>query len=327
MRESNEHYLKLFNEARKSTLELVYRDQMRIRDIYKEVAKEFAKKAKVATKGTLTERFAKDYLISINEEIELLNRALNKLVNSSCEEAVKAYTNVQLSFFDEIGQAVDIKMDNSFRKVLSAVNRDAVIQVVKGSMYHDHKGLSERIWVNGQRLNDDVGNMLERAIASKKSAYEFAKDVEVFVDPEAKKDWDWKKVYPGSGKKVDYNAQRLARTAINHAAFLSNMKSCDMNPFVEGIKWRLSSAHIDRQVIPFGEDECDEYASQDEFGLGAGVFEKGYVPVPHPQCLCSQLAYIPKSTRQIGNELADWVNGKPNNNLDKFERQYGFKFL
>ena len=64
------------------------------------------------------------------------------------------------------------------------------------------------------------------------------------------------------------------------------------------------------QVIPFGPDECDEYAEHDE-GLGLGNFKPEEIPVPHPQCLCAQWAVIPDSLEDIGARIGAWASGEP----------------
>lgn len=47
-----------------------------------------------------------------------------------------------------------------------------------------------------------------------------------------------------------------------------------------GSRWMLSPLHT-------VEDICDEYATQDQHGLGAGVYPRGHEPAyPHPMCRC-----------------------------------------
>lgn len=70
-----------------------------------------------------------------------------------------------------------------------------------------------------------------------KSAFDIAKDLEEYVDPKAKKSWDWKKVYPGVSSKIDYSAQRLARTMPAHAYQQSLEATVKNNPFIDGYIW------------------------------------------------------------------------------------------
>ena len=167
-------------------------------------------------------------------------------------------------------------------------------------------------------MDKDMSYMLEKAVILKKSAFDFAKDIEQYVNPESRKPWDWSKVYPGTRKQIDFNAQRFARTSINHAYWLSNTRSCSKNPFATVMRWELSNSHYERQVLPFGEDICDELARQNWYRLGTGNFPVNEVPIPHPMCLCVQYAVIPKSMEDIGKELRAWTQGEPNPLLDEW---------
>lgn len=100
------------------------------------------------------------------------------------------------------------------------------------------------------------------------------------------------------------------------------MKVCTENPFVTAMHWDLSNAHDERQVIPFGPDECDEYAEHDE-GLGEGNWKPEEIPVPHPQCICVQLAVIPESLEDIGRQIGAWASGEPDERLDEWYDKYG----
>src|SRR5690606_7061939 len=81
-------------------------------------------------------------------------------------------------------------------------------------------------------------------------------------------------------RRLGYDAARIARTesaaAFREADSLAALRS----PVVAGLQLRLSPRH------PVW-DVCDVYATLDLYGLGAGVFPPGKVPVlPHPHCLC-----------------------------------------
>lgn len=84
----------------------------------------------------------------------------------------------------------------------------------------------------------------------------------------------------------------------------------------------MSAEHNERQVKPYGPDECDDYATHDE-GLGIGNFLPENLPLFHPNCLCVQLAVIPQSLEEIGTEIGDWMVGAPNARLDKWYEKYG----
>ena len=137
------------------------------------------------------------------------------------------------------------------------------------------------------------------------------KDLEKHVNPNAKKPWDFRKVYPGlRSRKIDYNAQRLLRTSITQMYQLESTRKARENPFVTKAKWNLSSEHYSRQVQHFGPDICDEYAGK--------FFNLNDVPLQHPQCLCYITYEIPKNMDQIAKEIKNWIDGEANPRIDRW---------
>ena len=141
-----------------------------------------------------------------------------------------------------------------------------------------------------------------------KSAFDIAKDLEEYVDPKAKKSWDWKKVYPGVSSKIDYSAQRLARTMPAHAYQQSLEATVKNNPFIDGYIWHSGT----------GKRTCEICRERD-----GKFFAKGKLPMDHPNGRCT---FITKgqSMMDISDRLADWVNGKSDKGIDKYmEDLYG----
>ncbi|OAA84459.1 hypothetical protein [Clostridium coskatii] len=154
-------------------------------------------------------------------------------MKSSAEYA----TAIQIDFFEQINMRYGLGMSKSFTSMFSQVPSDVVDELVKGNIYKDGRGLSKRIWWTGNKVNADIDKIIQKGIAEKKSAIELAQDLQTYVNPDAQKDWNWKKVYPGTSKTIDYSAQRLARTSISHAYTLSLLKSCERNPFITKVRW------------------------------------------------------------------------------------------
>ncbi len=324
---NNSLYMDLVHKSRKKHLQLTLDNYKYIRNLYKDAAKDLEAMAKTARKDSLNERWIRDYQKTINEEIKILNKIISTKVREDMGSSAQNATYVQLDFFHGIGLRYGFNSDESFNPIFSSTPTNVIKELVAGEFYKDNKSLNERIWSNSNKTKKDIDYIIQKGILLKKSSYELAKDLQVYINPEEEKPWPWKKVYPGAGNKtIDYNAQRLARTAINHAYFLANIRSCSKNPFVEGIHWELSTSHYIRQVEKWGEDICDEYANQNNYKLGRGNFPIEEVPVPHPQCLCSQWAFIPKSLDEIGTELRRWLDGESNFKLDNWYMKYGLEF-
>lgn len=320
--------MKLINEARKKQLKLTQKEYLEIKKLYKDVAKELKTKSSKANKGSLTERWLKDYQKAIEEQIKQLNKILYVKNKESIKTASEIASHIQLDFFSLINKKFDLGMDKTFRTMFSKVPNKILAEMLNGGFYKDGRGLNKRIWFNSKKINFNIDYIINKALAEKKGAYELAKDLEKYINPDAKRDFEWKKVYPGVGNKtIDYNAQRLARTSINHAYFFANHRSCEKNPFIAAMHWELSGSHYDRQVKKWGEDICDVYAKTDEFGLGVGNYPvKGNNRTPHPNCLCVQYAVIPDSLDDISKRLKDWLGGNEDSVLDAWYKEYGLEF-
>ena len=313
---ASEDYLPLFRKARREHLGNIARVSAEIVKLYRDAAADLAARAAASRKGSLTERWASEYAESLKKRTAELNAGLYEVTLQGLKRSAGLPTIAMGEWWEMVG-------GQSFRDAFAATPDSVLAGIIEGSFYKDNKGLSERIWRVADSFEKDIGYIVNRGIAEKKSALELARDLEQYVKPPAKRDFDWGKVYPNlSGKKVDFNAQRLARTSINHAYHLDNVKVCTENPFVTAMHWDLSNAHYERQVIPFGLDECDEYAAHDE-GLGEGNFKPEEIPVPHPQCLCVQWAVIPRDLEDIGAQIGRWASGEPDAVLDEWYDKYG----
>lgn len=174
------------------------------------------------------------------------------------------------------------------------------------------RGLSKRIWWSGNKVNGDIDKIIQKGITEKKSAYELAQDLQSYVNPEAKKDWKWKKVYPGTSKTIDYCAQRFARTSISHAYTLAMLRSCERNPFITKIRWH--SVFAPGRTCSLCKDrDGREYLLKD-------------CPLDHPNGLCYQEPLVDDSLENIGSRLRNWVDGNSDSLLNDWYNEYGDYF-
>lgn len=303
-------YKDLVLEARKKTLKLTLEQQREILKIYEDTIRGLAEVAEKSGEKSLNKRWATDYMKQVKATRDSLYRQLDEGIRESIEQAGKNAVGPDLELFKRAQRKAGIDLGDHFTEMFSQVPHDVLGWILKGDLYRDGKGLSERIWNYANDFEKDIDYILKRGIAEKKSAVELAKDLEVFVKPESRRPWDWGNVYPRlRTKQVDYSAQRLARTSITHAHRESQYESARRNPFVDAIHWELSGEHYARQVARWGEDECDEYANQNWYGLGVGNFPVDEVPMSHPQCLCITYPVITKSFDGIVDELLAWEEG------------------
>lgn len=320
-------YLTLVNEARKKTLRLTIAQSKELVDIYRGAMHELAGRARAAKDKSITERWAKDYLAQVKKAQDELQERLGKSIKESIAEAAKNAVAPELALFKELQAKAGIDLGAHFTDMFSKVPDEVLAIMIRGEIYKDGKGLSDRIWLISEGLGQDIEYMIKRGIAAQKSAYELAKDLEFYVRDSAKRPWSWGTVYPNlRTKEIDYNAQRLARTSITHAHRESQYRAAARNPFVEAIHWELSLEHFTRQVARWGHDECDEYAEQNWYGLGEGNFPVDKVPLSHPQCLCVTYPVIPEDFDEIAERIEAWADGGKDKELERWFKEHGDYF-
>lgn len=269
---------------------------MLYRKVYLQVRKQMLS---IPKDGTTSQQIQKQYLDKLHKQLDeaykSLGVGLEKQIQKEAKKAAQGVVESSKKMTNKLG----FKIEGAY----SFVPKDVINALVTGQVYGGNWSLSGAIWADIDKKQSDISKVIAEGLAANKSAYDIAKDLETYVDPKAKKEWDWSKVYPGTSKKVDYNAQRLARTMISHAYQQSLERVCKNNPFVEGFIWQ--SAHSSR-VCPI----CTERDGQ--------FYKKGELPLDHPNGICTFIASIQGSMNDVADRLADWVNGKSDPELDKW---------
>lgn len=292
-------YLDLVNEAQDKRMRITRKQEQQIAKMYADIATDFGKSLGRKNQNTLNYRWIKDYAKALKRDSKDIFGQISNTVGNNMLLTTKAVVGAQ----DEFWGGINPKLSEKFKDVFSTVPQQAVNELMNGGIYKDFTGLSERIWDYKKEFNQDIGYIINQGITAKKSAFDLAKDLEIFLNPKAKKPFDWAKVYPGCNKKVDYSAQRLARTSVTHAYQLSFQRSTVDNPFIEKYKWLSSN----------GGRTCELCRKRN-----GALFDKDLVPLDHPNGMCIITAVITKSYDEIADELSDWANGGNNADLDKW---------
>ncbi|MBU3185648.1 hypothetical protein [Clostridium estertheticum] len=310
----NNEYLKLVAAAQGKRIKITKDSIRQTRDLYKDVAKDLSKRARGASKGSLNERWLKDYVKQLKSGIKELNKILKPNIENSMLKSAECASSIQLDFFNMLGIKYSLNNKESFSGMFSNIPKEALTELTNAGFYKDGKGLSQRIWANNGKANADFDYIIQKGIAEKKSTYDLANDLADFVNPEVRKSWDFKKIYPGVGnKKIEYNSLRLAITSISHAYQLSLQRSCKANPFVEGIQWNISNSH---------RGTCGLCKSRDK-----KIYKADDLPLDHPMGVCCFTPVIEKSMEDIGTELHGWLHEGNNTKLDGWYKEYGSEFI
>ena len=284
-----------------------------VQKLYIDAAKELMKVYRQSKSGGFNKAWALRYMNHIQQHIKKLTKQLDDLGIQSINEASKITTDISKETFEN---ATKVNLPQEVIDRMFGVPEEVINRLINGTLYKGGVGLSKRVWNTTNKYKQDINYVIAQGLAANKSYKELAQDLEKYINPQSKKDWNWNKLYPKTNKQVDYNAVRLIRTSINHSFYLSNVANVNNNPFATGMHWQLSTQHETRQIIPFGPDECDDFAHQNGYQLGEGNFPTDRVPVPHPNCLCVQYAVIPQDMVSIGKQINSWLKGGKDSRLD-----------
>lgn len=292
-------------DAEQARMEITKEQEREISQLYHSVYKELRKELKSLPQEGVSNSLRRSYLNQLTKQIKSsyneLSGDLANLVKSGMESASKSVVEGNNGWLKDVG----LNIEGAY----SRVPHDIVSLLSSGKLYGGGWSLNKAIWGDSKKKSHDIDQIVAAGVAANKSAYEIAKDLEVYVNPEAKKPWDWSKVYPGTSKKVDYNAQRLARTMVSHAYQQSLLATTKYNPFVKGYKWR--SAHTHRTCEICNERDGKVYSAED-------------LPLDHPNGLCTFLVEI-DDLDTVADRLGNWANGEKDPELDKWYQSMGGK--
>jgi hypothetical protein len=285
--------------------------QKQIDNLYKDALKQINERMKfikMRDKANISSVLRQQYLGELTEEIkknmETIDEQTEKLIMRNMKMASQSVVRSNGVMLSKMGFS-----DTVSSTAFMHVPKDVVTDLISGKLYDGKWSLSTAIWKDNAVKNHELDYIVAKGIAENKSTYDLAKDLEKYVNPNARKDWDWSKVYPGTRKKIDYNAQRLARTMVSHAYEESFVRTTKSNPFIEAYKWETSNSDRVCQL-------CTSRAEDDNYGLGAGIFPKDQLPLDHPNGMCTFTTIITKSYDEIADKLSDWAKGNGDSNLN-----------
>lgn len=262
--------------------------QRQIKKVYEEIADEIAKMAKkYGGKTNISSVVRKHQLNIIAKEIEKMvdgsGKDISRIIKSSMKSISEEMTSCSVEWLKEVGWEVT----NGFTNITKSVVED----ITTGRVYKNGWNLSNRIWGIDDKIKQDAYSIVAKGIVEQKTTYEIAKDLEKYVRPSARKTWEWSKVYPGTNKVIDYNAQRLARTLSQHAYQQTFVRTTMNNPWVEKYQWVSNGS----RVCPL----CMDRDGQ--------VYEKWDLPEDHPNGMCTWIP-ICKSDDEIISDIANWYD-------------------
>lgn len=280
-----------------------------ITDLYKQWSEDVQKQADwYAKHGTPSAPLSSMYY----------NKLYNQMQQQSKEISNSVYTNIKNGMFKVsdavVKDATDWMSGFGFDKdgiaaAFSYIPQSTVNALVTGSVYGD-KGswsLSSAIWGDNEKALRDIYSIVAQGVAEQMPISDIAKKLSQYVSPTKQLQWSGPngiKIYKHA---VDYNAQRLARTLVQHTYQQSFVAATKDNPFVTEYVW-----------IANGHRVCQICADRD-----GAHFKKDKLPLDHPNGMCTM---EPVVDDKMVDKLANWVNGEDGTypEIDKFAKKFGY---
>lgn len=302
-----QEYLKSINRyLSKDLRDLNRRQQNEIMRIYTQAyqdqVEKVLKKAKTSGKiDKITIAYANQIYQKLDETCKRYNQQVAQDIADLQGQLMQVYAanGGNRALLNRIGRSVDI------------VAEDTIKQMLRGNIYHDNKGLSDRLWNIANKSGDKLNTAINSCLAQGMGAADMSKVISEWAKG-GHRTWDRRKIreklgdgyarsYGRSG--LDYEALRLARTTLTHQAQISTLQSQKVNPYMQGVKW-----HSDHQAGR----TCQQCIDRD-----GTVYHNKDVPLDHPNGMCwLEPIYMingkEATPEEIAKDLAAWGKGEPN---------------
>lgn len=308
----------IFRDAEIARDAVMASQKKEIAELYQKWADEIEAKAnyyarKTTPSSVVAERQMRELREMLrNSSHQVSNELFNKIKSNMyivADEVVKSNAAWLAQFgFSEKG----------INAAFSRVPTQIVERLITGQIYESGWSLSKRIWGDNEETLKDLYQIVARGVAENKPIYQISKDLQSYVTPGAKKSWnpviamkntqtgkiEYRRLYKGV---VDYNAQRLARTLVQHSYQQSFIATTHKNPFVTKYIWHSNGS----RPCPL----CQDRDGQE--------FAKGDLPMDHPNGQCTMEPVI---ADDMIDQLADWFNSPDGTypEIDEFAGNFGY---
>lgn len=300
----------IFKNAEKARNAIMASQQKEIAKLYEDWADEIGERAKYyshksTASAPVSERYYRELQKQLRQTSQEVSNEIYKKIKSNIYTVADAVVSDNVKWLESFGFSSD-----GLNAAFSYVPHEIVQNLVTGQIYDSGWSLSSRIWGDNEQTLKDIYQVMAKGVAENKPIYEIAKDLESYVRPSAKLPWnlrmaDGKKIYK---KQVDYNAQRLARTLVQHGYQQSFIATTQKNPFITEYIWRSNGSRV-----------CDLCKARD------GVhYKKTELPMDHPNGMCTM---EPVVADDMIDQLADWFNSPDGTypEIDAFAGNFGYQ--
>lgn len=297
-------------DAEKAKNSIMEKQKKEIMFLYEDWANDIEKMAryyshKNTSSAPLSERYYKELKKQLKKTSDVLYKEIYKKIKTNMYVISDSVVADNIKWLASLGF-----LEDGLNASFSYVPDEVVRNLITGQIYESGWSLSERIWGDKEQTLKDIYKIMARGVAENKPIYDISKDLESYVRPNARLPWnlrmaDGKKIYK---KQVDYNAQRLARTLVQHSYQQSVMAVTKDNPFVTEYVWHSNGSRV-----------CELCKARD-----GKRYNKNELPLDHPNGMC---IIEPVVVDNLTDRLADWVNSPDGTypDIDAFAGNFGYK--
>ena len=316
----------IFAEAIATRNRITISQEKEIKKLYKKWAKDIEKKIRFykhhsAPSSVVKVRQMRELKKFLEEASRQVSNDVYRTVRTNAFVIAGSVNECSMKWLASLGivSPKGLRMTNVEHRVVNSI--------LNGRVYSNGWNLSKALWTDNTKTLKDISTFLARGVAENKPIYEIAKDIERYVNPVKVKPWNkrlrfqsdvsrkgftfnsrtgkyeqWGKLYKG---RIDYNAQRLARTITQHSYQQAFVEGTKDNPFVLKYQWVANGS----RSCPL----CEERDGQ--------LFEKDELPLDHPNGQCTIEPYLDDNWE---NKLNDWLNSPEGTypDVDNFAKSF-----
>lgn len=299
----------IFKDAEKVRDAILGTQKIKIAKLYNDWSKDIGERAtyykrKTTSSSVVSEMQMKQLQKQIKNTSKQVSNEIHGLVKNNIyvvSDAVVRSSSKWLRSLGFDGKNIDI--------AFSSVPDSIVRNLITGQIYDSGWSLSKRIWGDNEMALQDIYQVVAKGVAENMPIYDIAKNLEAYVNPKASLPWnltakDGVRIYK---RQVDYNAQRLARTLVQHGYQQGFIATTEKNPFITEYMWESNGS----RACPI----CIDRDGQ--------IFSKGDLPMDHPNGMCTM---VPVVVDNLVDQLADWFNSEDGTypEIDDFAKNFGY---
>lgn len=298
-----------FKDAEKARDAIMASQKKEIAKLYSDWADEIGERAKYySRKSTPSSEVSERQMRELKKMLNAVSREISNEVYAKIKQNIylvaDSVVRCNTKWLAGFGFSAD-----GLNAAFNHVPDDIVRMLITGQIYDSGWSLSRRIWGDNEAMLKDIYKIVAKGMAENKPIYEIAKELESYVRPGAKLSWnlrmkDGVKIYK---KNVDYNAQRLARTLVQHGYQQSFIATTAGNPFITEYIWHSNGSRV-----------CDLCKARD-----GARYKKDELPMDHPNGMCVMEPVIAKN---MTDQLANWFNSPDGTypEIDEFAKNFGY---